>query len=528
MKKKLMMVAVLLGALSLGACVDDNESQSVTDLRNAKAAQLEALANLYNAQAEAERIIADAEAALKQAKAQYQAALATAKEQETARLAEKHAIEIEKLKAQAEAAIALAKKNAAKYEQDLIDQAGDYIRALYSDYQDALNIMYDYQERKIELTTDIAKAEAELVPAKELMDNQIARYNKQIAEYEYTISLYEEYEGADLATLKQDLAKAKKDLDVASDTNNKAVAAQNEAFDAYWAQVDRFDPDEVYNVQNPIATIKAVKQLWEKGWYVEASESRELSDNYDLNYYTLNPASVVSQRQNLENTVEYYTNQLGATTDAANEYGSLNAQKKYWEAEKADKLEADADADVTYEQNKIDLLTARITEYTGYLTNAKENLTLFESLVDAFEGDALKAYDEAFAAQKALAEDWEKKHDEYVAANDAYVAAYNKVSTLNTLIYQTDVEERIAYYNDQINNLKKDIASAQEDYNNGYDDVLELYNAELDKVNDQIEYQQAIIDSLQQQIQAYLESEGTEETPDTPAEDTPSEEQPAA
>ena len=29
MKKKLMMVAVLLGALSLGACVDNNESASV-------------------------------------------------------------------------------------------------------------------------------------------------------------------------------------------------------------------------------------------------------------------------------------------------------------------------------------------------------------------------------------------------------------------------------------------------------------------------------------------------------------------
>ena len=34
MKKKLMIIAVLLGALSLGACVDDNESQSVTNVRN--------------------------------------------------------------------------------------------------------------------------------------------------------------------------------------------------------------------------------------------------------------------------------------------------------------------------------------------------------------------------------------------------------------------------------------------------------------------------------------------------------------
>jgi outer membrane lipoprotein SlyB len=46
MKKKLMMVAVLLGALSLGACVDNNESASVEAVRNAKAEQLKGLAAL--------------------------------------------------------------------------------------------------------------------------------------------------------------------------------------------------------------------------------------------------------------------------------------------------------------------------------------------------------------------------------------------------------------------------------------------------------------------------------------------------
>ena len=48
MKKKLMMVAVLLGALSLGACVDNNESASVEAVRNAKAEQLKGLAALAN------------------------------------------------------------------------------------------------------------------------------------------------------------------------------------------------------------------------------------------------------------------------------------------------------------------------------------------------------------------------------------------------------------------------------------------------------------------------------------------------
>ena len=76
MKKKLMMVAVLLGALSLGACVDDNETQSVTDVRNAKAEQLQARADMNNAEAEAQKIQADAEAALMTAKAEAQKAAA--------------------------------------------------------------------------------------------------------------------------------------------------------------------------------------------------------------------------------------------------------------------------------------------------------------------------------------------------------------------------------------------------------------------------------------------------------------------
>ena len=508
-----MMVAVLLGALSLGACVDDNESQSVTDLRGAKAEQLRAWAALQNAQAEAELITANAEAALKQAQAQYKAALAEAKEQETARLAEEHAIEIEKLRAEAEEAIAQAKLDAAQHEEDLLNMASERIRELYAEYQGEVETMYNYQRNKINLTSQIARAEAQLDPAEAIMQYQVDQWQKQIDEYTYTISLYDEYEGADLADLKQQLERAEKDQNVAWDAYTKANTAENEASNAYWAQVDRFTPNEVYNVQNPIATVKAVRDLQDNGWYVTNYESKKLSDNYSLEYYTLNATYVELQRQNLEDNVEYYTNILGTTADAASASGSLNAQKKYWEAEKADKLEADANADVTYEQKQIDLVAARIIDFTGYLTEAKENLTLFESLIDAFEGDALKAYDEAVAAQKTLAEAWEKKHDEYVVASDAYNAAQNKVRVLNDLIYQTDVEQLIAALNNNINNLKQSIANAQANYNQTYEAALEILQAELDKVNEQIVYQQAIIDSLQEQIQAALDAEGTDEQP---------------
>lgn len=77
MKKKFIAVSVLICALALGSttltsCVDDNESASVTAIRDAKAAQLNALANYQQAQADAKKIIAEAEAAIKNAEAKWQ------------------------------------------------------------------------------------------------------------------------------------------------------------------------------------------------------------------------------------------------------------------------------------------------------------------------------------------------------------------------------------------------------------------------------------------------------------------------
>lgn len=66
-----MMVAVLLGALSLGACVDNDESASVEAVRNAKAEQLKGAAALANAQAgvqDAQKRLVEAQAELKNLK----------------------------------------------------------------------------------------------------------------------------------------------------------------------------------------------------------------------------------------------------------------------------------------------------------------------------------------------------------------------------------------------------------------------------------------------------------------------------
>ena len=130
MKKKFIAVSVLICALALGSttltsCVDDNESASVTAIRDAKAAQLNALANYQQAQADAKKIIAEAEAAIKNAEAKWQE---IQNEIEGLELEKAKALEtdIEAAKAKAEAELLIQKAALEKAKAELL-QASDAV-----------------------------------------------------------------------------------------------------------------------------------------------------------------------------------------------------------------------------------------------------------------------------------------------------------------------------------------------------------------------------------------------------------------
>ena len=108
MKKKFIAVYALIGVLALGSttltsCVDDNESASVTAVRDAKAAQLNALAAYQNAQAEAEKIISEAKAAIKNAEAEAKRIQNELDDIELQKAQATLSTELETLKAKAEA-----------------------------------------------------------------------------------------------------------------------------------------------------------------------------------------------------------------------------------------------------------------------------------------------------------------------------------------------------------------------------------------------------------------------------------------
>ena len=224
MKKLLSLVLICVMGFGMISCVESEESQSVTELRNAKAEQLKALVNLYNAQAEAARITAQAEAALKAAEAAYQQALADGKEQENQRAAELFALELEKIKATYEAEIMKQKGLLAQYEKTLMDNLAKLetsleaqLISLYNTYSSYVATLNTAKGNLIDAKSQLVKVENEIVSVKEAAEAEIAKQEKIIAEKEEIIATEEaklaiyqnhEYAGMNIDSLEMELVKA--------------------------------------------------------------------------------------------------------------------------------------------------------------------------------------------------------------------------------------------------------------------------------------------------------------------------------
>mgnify|MGYP003313256514 CR=1 FL=1 len=122
MKRLISFLLMVVMGLGMVSCVSNTESDSVKAIRDAKAAQLLALAELHKAQAEAETLLAKAQAALLEAEARYQAALAEGAELDNQKAKALLELEIETIKAELQAELNRLLAEIAEYKDDLRDE----------------------------------------------------------------------------------------------------------------------------------------------------------------------------------------------------------------------------------------------------------------------------------------------------------------------------------------------------------------------------------------------------------------------
>lgn len=162
----------------------------------------------------------------------------------------------------------------------------------------------------------------------------------------------------------------------------KRIAKEN-ASDAFYESSSRFDAYNYptgqggeFQVENPIKTVASVRSFQVKGWNVYTSESKELSANRYIIYYTLVASNVERQKQQLDNTAKNQKDYLGAPkageTAATGLYADLaTAETNLENAKKADPVN----------QDNIDYWQGQVDQYKANIETAKVNLKMLKMML---------------------------------------------------------------------------------------------------------------------------------------------------
>lgn len=587
MRKKFIAVYALMAVLALGSttltsCVDDNESASVTAIRDAKAKQLTALANYQDVKAQNEKIIAEADAAIRNAEAKAKeiqnelSGLALEKQKatletdiETAKLKAEEALLRQKASLeQAKASLieaADAADNATKERiNNLLEKAdalmnGEWTRVWNENKQDYEWIYITYNsiygkdglnDRLLQKKADRVKADYELVDIKLQIAEAVRKEEKKLAVNEALLAEYQKYDNTDLDA-------AEKAYNEASQKLPALQKLYNEANDLYLTEVN----EKVNPALNDIDKTELMLYINgdPNGYRVSAYISYEPREAETI---TINHDDGTAERYTPSYTqyqIVVNEEDLAAAVTNVDSNAKIAGQKlKDAEKAQADGLKDDAitlDGVTTYkelktavadakkafdknptEENKLAWVNAdeKLTEYEKSLQKkvddaqekldiANEEVEIINEINKLLTGDAFKAYT--------------AKYEAYIAAVDAAaetliaaMKAEHNLQVQNELAdglksvvdAHTDWLALINQTEQAINDNKKNIATMTVDDGQTTEAIKQQYIAILDqeiaRLEKEIAIKQAQYDGYMTQIEALINGDTGTEEPETPEE----------
>ena len=510
-----MIIAALLGALTFGACVDSEESASVTAVRNAKAEQLKSVATLNNAKAQAEATLAAAQAQLAAAEAQLLAAEAAAINAETEAqkianqiAAAQAAKKIAKIEAEMELAALeyqmelleaqLAFKESLK---DLADDEADALSAAYTSYTTALTDLADAQKALAAKKKDIADEQAKLAKV-DTAEEAIAAVNKNIADQTSKVNKAE----AAVAATKASIAKLEAFSHSSDQLKNVEIPAAEKAVAA--AQKAQY---EAYG-----SAVLALNNFVE----INANEQEELYNILLNNYpFTLNGTDV--------DVIDTFENEVndGNTKDSWAFYlTKLNDKGVYVQGNDVETAVVLFDNDIAvnvYDEEDVFETTPIYAQRVLFKGIHADAIEAYEAELDKL----LSTSDEAIALDKAtkLLEAYAEKqqYDDVYALNENYiddVADVNaqiaeKQAQIKTLTYELEIYDDVnykGYYDEKVKELKAEIKELEgdiEDLEDELDELDEEYADDLEELKKSIANADTIIEKYAELSEDVIEAE---------------------
>ena len=469
MRKKFIAVYALMAVLALGSttltsCVDDNESASVTAIRDAKAKQLTALANYQDVKAQNEKIIAEAEAAIKNAKAKAkeiqneldgldlekaQATIATEIETAQAKaqaelLKQKAALERAKaaLIAAADAADAAtqAKIDELLEKADALMNGGVYWADTDGDGVNDTQVINGYNsiygqdglnDRLLQKKADRVKADYELVDIKLKIAEKVREEEKALAVNEALLAEYQKYDNTDLdaaekayneASLKlpalQELVDEAKAL-YQAELNEKVTPALNDIDKTELMQYINGDQNG-YRVNNYISYERHEAETITFNF--DDGTAGRYTPTYALNQIVVNEEDLAAAVTNADRNAKIAEQKLkdaekaqteglkddAITLDGVTTYKELKTAvadaKKAFEEDPTDSNKwALQNAEQTLEDYEKSLQD-EVDDAQEYLDSANEEVEIINEINKVLTGDAFKAYTAKYEAYIAAVE----------------------------------------------------------------------------------------------------------------------------
>lgn len=382
-KLKMMTVAILASGLMLGSCIDDKESASVETIRNAKAAQLNAIATYKNAMAEAALINAKAEALVKEAEA-------AATTEATAEKKQEFEIKLEQLKAEAALAIAIANQAAQAAQQQMQKEAEAHVLSLFNNYQSANSTLAGLNDQLFSEQVALISAQADLADWTVQKADEILGCNTEIAKQQAIKTALQALPANDKAAAVA-AAEANKNalkgitdrLAVANSELIKATTAYHNAVQAI-AETETAIQGDFLATEYP-SCVKVVSVT------PKDDNNEAASESYDT--YIIYDKQISAQLIKLREASYSYDEQLGKTDGS--ETGTLYANLKAAREAEAEAKTAASAPDAT------------AADRLAYAT-AMEATQAAQKAIDQAKEDkatSLEDYNKLLAAQTAFTEE---------------------------------------------------------------------------------------------------------------------------
>ena len=560
MKRKMLFMAALAGVVTLASCVKDDESGSVTAVRNAKAAQLNGEATVSAAQAkflEAQAALQNAQAAVLQAQARQEAVQASIDEAT-------QASDIARIIAQNNSTTATSNQTWQNAINQLKQLERQELDQLITRYQ---NAAWDYQNAIDDVLTvqaNIKSAQLDKENAVKSLENVNKNDKQSLARKQAVLAALKEMETTGMTQAEKDAAidvKWQEYLNAESEFDQSAEvaayvaasAALKDAKDAYdEAEQAIQDVNALQNVfdwdgtENTAAEPDAFEYFTSYTYNTGAYTIDWYGWGLLYNKYRVNETNKLNADRTLANAVtnakdalDDATDLLGTTADTkdtktkreANQDGggnqlptlyadlaTANDMPETTDAEKAAKKAAIENAEdaIAWQLDIINGMWGFQYDYDDAVADQKE-------FNDAFAAVDLDAYAKICEAYKKACEDFNEAAQAVLDKEDDVDAIWDEYNALNNISVQ-DIDGQIKQVEQDIANLEDAIAERERliDPADGvltYDEVIAELQLDLAKKQAEVEVQAAKLAIAKEELEEAIGDFDPEEIDDEPAAD---------